>query len=309
MAHQKVLVTLIICIGIIASVFVISKTGNFETKSVKSENTDTSKQNIDLLATIDKSADADTDKDGLKDWEESLIGTNPQNKDTDGDGATDGDEVASNRDPRKKGPNDKNIAQNIVVEASTVDETLTERVSRDFFSRYLIAKQQNKNITPEEASIIAQQVVANIPGTIETKVYGTKDVTITSDNSEQSRLAYAKQMSGVLVNNSPQFTENSLEIVGRIIQNPTESDKKKLATILASYKTILSKTLTVAVPSTVVPEHLVYINTLSSIYSNLAEIEQMTNDPIRGYVAYSQYSSFLIKISIAFENLKKASGV
>lgn len=306
MAHQKVLVTLIICIGLVGSIFVISKTGNSQTKAKK---TDTPKENVDLLATIDKTSDADTDGDGLKDWEESLIGTNPQLKDTDADGTSDGDEVASNRDPRKKGPNDKNVAQNIVAETNLTDETLTERVSRDFFSRYLIAKQQNKDITPEEASLIAQQVVANIPAVIETKEYGIKDITITPDNSEQSRLAYAKQMSDVLVNNSPQFTETSLEIVGRLIQNPTESDKKKLATILASYKTILSKTLTLAVPSTVVPEHLVYINTLSSIYSNLAEIEQLTNDPIRGYVAYSHYSSFLIKISIAFENLKKASGV
>ncbi len=306
MTHQKVLVTLIICIGIIGSVFVISKTGNSQTKT---ENTDITKENVDLLATIDKTSDADTDKDGLKDWEESLIGTNPNLKDTDADGTGDGDEVTQNRDPRKKGPNDKNVAQNIVADVNINDETLTERVSRDFFSRYLIAKQQNKDITPEEASLIAQQVVANIPGTIEAKVYGTKDITVTTDDSEQNRLAYAKKISDILVNNSPQFSENSLEIVGRIIQNPTGSDKKKLVTILASYKTILAKTLSVPVPTRVVPEHLVYINTLSSIYSNLAEIEQLTNDPIRGYVAYSHYSSFLIKISIAFENLKKASGV
>jgi hypothetical protein len=306
MTHQKVLVTLIICIGIICSVFVISRTGNSQTNTEKDAST---QQNIDLLATIDKTSDADTDEDGLKDWEESLIGTNPQSKDTDADGTTDGDEVTQNRDPRKKGPNDKTVAQNIVVEASITDETLTDRVSRDFFSRYLIAKQQNKDITPEEASLIAQQVVANIPAFIETKVYGTKDISITSNDSEQTRLTYAKQISDILVNNSPQFTENSLEIVGRIIQNPIESDRKKLATILASYKTILSKTLAIPVPSRVVPEHLVYINALSSIYSNLAEIEQLSNDPIRGYVAYSHYSNFLIKISIAFENLKKASGV
>ncbi len=306
MTHQKVLVTLILCAGLITSVFLISKTEKSNEKSVKNDST---QQNINLLATIDKKADSDTDGDGLKDWEESLINTNPQLKDTDDDGTSDGDEVVQNRDPRKKAPNDKNITQNTITESTLTDETLTERVSRDFFSRYLIAKQQNIDITPEEASVIAQQVVANIPGTIEVKAYGIKDIVITPNNSEQSRLAYAKQMSDILVNNSPQFTENSLEIVGRIIQNPTENDKKKLATILASYKTILSKTLAIAVPSTVVPEHLVYINTLSSIYSNLAEIEQMTVDPIKGYVAYSHYSNFLIKISIAFENLKKASGV
>ncbi len=302
MNHSKVLVTFIICIGIITSVFIISKVGDSSKKEV-------TKQNQDLVGMVDKTPEADTDGDGLKDWEESLIGTNPQTRDTDNDGTSDGDEVSVGRDPKKAGPNDKDTPQNIVVEANVTNETLTERVSRDFFSRYLIAKQQNKNISPEEASLIAQQVVANIPSTIDAKVYGTKDINISKEDSEQSRLSYAKQMSDILINNSPKFTENSLEVIGRIIKNPTESDRKKLATILASYKTILSKTLLIQVPNRVVPEHLVYINTLSSIYSNLAEIDQLNNDPIRGYVAYSHYSNFLIKISIAFENLKKASGV
>ncbi len=35
----------------------------------------------------------DTDSDGLKDWEEIVLKTNPDKPDTDGDGASDGDET------------------------------------------------------------------------------------------------------------------------------------------------------------------------------------------------------------------------
>jgi hypothetical protein len=63
-------------------------------------NTDEIKQKLATLS-------VDSDNDGLKDWEEPLYKTDPQNPDTDGDGTNDGDEIKQNRDPLKKGPNDK----------------------------------------------------------------------------------------------------------------------------------------------------------------------------------------------------------
>lgn len=49
----------------------------------------------------------DQDGDGLKDWQENLIGTNPQSNDTDGDGYSDARELRNCYDP--KTPNTKNI--------------------------------------------------------------------------------------------------------------------------------------------------------------------------------------------------------
>jgi hypothetical protein len=63
-------------------------------------NTDEIKQKLATLS-------VDSDNDGLKDWEEPLYKTDPQNPDTDGDNTNDGDEIKQNRDPLKKGPNDK----------------------------------------------------------------------------------------------------------------------------------------------------------------------------------------------------------
>ena len=49
----------------------------------------------------------DTDKDGLPDWQEALLGTDLKKSDTDSDGSPDGEEVRLNRDPLKAGPDDK----------------------------------------------------------------------------------------------------------------------------------------------------------------------------------------------------------
>ena len=45
------------------------------------------------------SSDTDTDADGLNDWEEGDLGTDPFSRDTDRDGIEDGDEIAQESDP------------------------------------------------------------------------------------------------------------------------------------------------------------------------------------------------------------------
>lgn len=56
----------------------------------------------------------DSDGDSLKDWEETLRGTNFQNPDSDGDGTSDGDEIMRGRNPLVAGPDD------VVKEKTTV---------------------------------------------------------------------------------------------------------------------------------------------------------------------------------------------
>lgn len=51
-------------------------------------------------------AEKDTDGDGMKDWEEVIIRTDPNNPDTDGDGVPDGKETQQKRSPVKAGPDD-----------------------------------------------------------------------------------------------------------------------------------------------------------------------------------------------------------
>lgn len=302
MAHSKVLVTLIICIGIISAFVIVSRTRQEKVLPAQ-------EKNQDIIAITDTTADSDTDNDGLKDWEESLIGSDPQNPDTDNDGTSDGDEVAVGRNPIKKGPDDKSESQNLIIATTTPNETITDRVARDFFARYLLAKQQNTNITPEEAARIAGQVVVSVPSTMQAKEYDVKDINITTDDSESTRLAYARQMSDILIQNYPNINENQLEIVASMIKNPTTESREKFSTIMGSYQTIISQTLSLTVPKRVGPQHLVYLNTLSSVYSTLVNIQHIDNDPIQGYVAFSNYSTYLMQLSVAFQNLKKASGV
>ncbi|MHB1316596.1 MAG: hypothetical protein ACYCZW_01930 [Minisyncoccota bacterium] len=299
MKHSKVLVTLIICIGIITSVFVISKNNTNNTGVIEK------KQNQDLLSTVDTSPSVDTDGDGLHDWEETLIGTDPKNPDTDGDGTSDGDEIKQNRDPRKTGPDDKNIIQNITQNKTDIytENTLTEQVSKDFFNRYILAKQQNKNLTQQEAFSIAQSVIDNlsIPSTV--VVYTTKNLIITQDISLSSKKTYAQNLSNAVNKNSPKNSESELIIFTRALQSQKESDLLKLDYIIKGYKGLIQDTLKIPVPQTGVADHLIYLNTLSAIYDDITYMRLIISDPIKAYAGFSNYQKDALRLGIAFENI------
>lgn len=298
MAHQKVLVTLIICIGVITSVFLIS---NIHTPSNTSP-----KKRVDVLAHIDKTADSDTDGDGLKDWEESLIGTNPQNKDTDGDGTSDGDEVAQGRDPRKAGPNDKaNTEQTTLTSTAPGEEnTLTDQVSKNFFAQYLLAKKGGQEITPEIAVQIAESVMQNVPMESTAKQYGVKDIVIVPD-SEQANTTYVTKFIAILKKYPPPSKENELEIVLKALDTQKETDLKKLDPIISGYKNILTETLTLKVPKSLAPDHMIYLNALSSVHTDIIEMRQIFDDPMRAYIGYAHYQRNALTLKVGFEAIQK----
>ncbi len=300
MAHQKVLVTLIICIGVITSVFLISK---IQTTSKNS----TAKKTADILSMIDKSSTGDTDKDDLKDWEEGLIGTNPTNVDTDGDGTTDGEEVKQGRDPKKVGPNDKastEISPLVINSVENEDNTLTAQVSRNFFGQYLLAKKGGQEVTPETALEIAELVMQNIPVESNAKQYQLKDITIVPKTLE-SQTFYIETFIRVLKANPPKSKENELQIVMKAVESQNPADIKKLDPIIQAYKNILTEILKIPVPKDLVPEHMIYLNALSSVYTDLSEMRLVLEDPMRGYIGYAHFQKDALMLKIGFEGIQK----
>jgi hypothetical protein len=298
MAHSKVLVTLIICIGIISSFVIVSK-------RLPSQTSNTQK-NQNILAINDNTANSDTDNDGLKDWEEGLIGTDPQNPDTDNDQTTDGDEVSQGRDPRKSGPNDKNTARSTegVAKIGTESEIgLTEQVAKDFFSRYIAAKQQNKDLTQDEAALIAQSVIQNVAVPVTMRVYTIKDLRITKDISLISKDTYQQSLTNALSKNSPKNIENELVIFARALTSQKESDLLPMDLIIQGYKGIITDTLKATVPTTLVADHLLYLNALSAIYDDLTYMRLILSDPIKAYAGFSNYQRDALKLKVTLENL------
>jgi hypothetical protein len=93
---KKIVLIFVACAAAVGGVFF----------AVRSSENPASNQDVlkqAALDVIESSANdtVDSDNDGLKDWEETLWGTDPHKADTDGDGTPDGQEVKDGRNPLK----------------------------------------------------------------------------------------------------------------------------------------------------------------------------------------------------------------
>lgn len=298
MNHSKVLVTFIVCAGLVSSLFIFTRQRSSEVSPLTTS--------LNTAQNTEKKPDVDSDTDGLKDWEEVLVGTDPQNPDTDSDGTSDGDEVAQGRDPKRAGPNDKVTVENLIAPQTVTveDRTLTEQVAQDFFGKYILAKQQNIPVDKNTALQIADSVVQNTPTTVNYTLYKPADIKTSSDIRVRAKEEYASKLSSIINKNSPKNTSNELTIIATALESQQEYDLLKLDLIIAGYKGIIQDTLKITVPKDALFDHIVYLNALSRIYTDISEMRDILNDPVKGYAAFSRYKENALILKVAFDNME-----
>ena len=95
--NKKILFLIVFILLIFAGWFYFSDYKNKQTQYIAEQ------EKSPLVVALDTTSklDADSDSDGLKDWEELLWKTDPSKTDTDGDGTNDNEEISLNRNPLK----------------------------------------------------------------------------------------------------------------------------------------------------------------------------------------------------------------
>ena len=166
------------------------------------------KDNNALSVVMDKTSqyDADTDADGLKDWEEALWKTDPKKADTDGDGTSDNEEISIGRDPLKAGPNDKiSDKEDLVAQekalADSKQNTMTAVYARKFMNEYLMLKTQKGDLTEEDKQNLVVKTMNDIKPPKLVDKYKLSDLRISDDISKESINTYAMGMKFVFVDN------------------------------------------------------------------------------------------------------------
>lgn len=124
---------------------------------------------------------ADSDSDGLQDWEEKLWKTDPNNPDSDKDGANDGDEIAQNRNPLKKGPND--TLQTVSNQNVALPKPNTSAINNNATVNQQTILQPTEQIEQPPGAQSVQQTVN--PEQTALKTYGNK--------AGEALLRYAKE--------------------------------------------------------------------------------------------------------------------
>ena len=190
-------------------------------------------------------ANKDSDNDKLKDWEETLWKTDPNNPNTDGDGTPDGQEVKGGRNPTIPGPNDSLAdhplqPKNTEPSQSTLSET--DQFARSVFSKYMTLKQGGVPMDANNQAGLVKNILQNQSIDVNANIYSKKDLLLNTD-SGLSIKQYANDMAHILMTYSIGSKDPAM-IAQDSMQHNNPDEIQEIDPLIKSYSDILAYSLT-----------------------------------------------------------------
>ncbi len=299
----KNLAFVVIALIVIGAVFAFAEYNN---KSSKNLVYDSSAAVYEKTESIDPELkDRDTDGDGLKDWEEILLGTNIKNKDTDGDGTSDGAEVKAGRNPLIKAPNDKiDASSSSKTETQKEKLTSTDILARDFFAKYMELKQVGLSEDKQSQEEMISQVLKGGLVIEKPKDYTFSSIKIITDNSKEASKKYGNDTGVIFQRYIIKDSRGEMVIEKDALDKEDFTILKELDPIIISYKNMLSALLKTNVPEKMSSIHLDIINSLNGLIFADESLKKLELDPVSGVQGTANYLESTKKLNMAFNNLK-----
>ncbi len=237
---------------------------------------------------------ADSDRDGLKDWEEELWRTAPDKPDTDADGTNDAEEIKNGRNPLIAGPEDKldaaTAATKVNPDAKTTT-TDTERLAREIFGTYLSTRQEGLPLSQNEIANIIDTVSASVPEE-SPKIFTATDVKTFADENSAALRAYGNALGSVLKKPWP-ARENEIAVFERAIQdeNPETArlDLANLTPISLAYGNMGKDIARIQAPAGALASHLRAANATMEIGESVRGMSSALDDPIKAVSSVARY--------------------
>lgn len=255
----------------------------------------------------------DSDNDGLLDWEEKLYGTDPKNPDTDGDGYLDGEEINSSHNPLKPAPGDEltNFAEFFLEQ-----ENLTENLAQSLIDRGLLNLDLNQgskdteglvNLKDESLTDFLDTAILNLDNLLSAEIKD-EELNIAKSDNKETKEQYLQTIKTILSKN---FSSEGINLI-EIVENPDNSQIKKIKKIVENYEKAISQIKELPVPTSLKDLHkeeLSLLITSKKFFDSLSQIEE---DPLKAYLAMLQFSQLYdrsIKLGEEFDNLIKNEGL
>lgn len=249
--------------------FVFAEYRNKQAKNIY--NSENSKQALSLSAVseIDSTAkDIDNDGDGSKDWEEILVGSNPN-------------------DPQSKPSNIKaSVTADITKTAPEKLEPI-DLVSRDFFARYMELRQLGG--ANDKAS--QEELVARTTGNIvlsEPAKYKIDEIIVSPNSDALSIKSYAQEVSLIFKNYSINSRNEAL-IAKESVDAEDPEKLKEIDPIIKSYKNIINALIKVSTPQSVATLHIDLLNSMNSALFVAQSFRDSEADALKGIQGVAYY--------------------
>ena len=260
-------------------------------------------------STLRAEAEKDSDKDGLKDWEETLWKTDAANPDSDGDGTEDGEEVRTKRNPTKPGPDDeyKSIEESplkdVVAEITAEQNlTLTDIFTRDFLTGYFALKNTN-NYTPETRDRFLKTLVGNAVN-VTSREDTIKDLTLVQKSDKNTLRIYGNALGEVAVKYRHLAEGKELSIVDDAVKQESREKLAELEPILADYEAFINTYRALPVPLVAYEVHLALLNVNALTRDALVKMSRLFDDPIGGAAGVKEYRKAAQDGAVVVRDLK-----
>lgn len=270
---KKVFALILISISLVTSAFIFAEHRN---KTASAPIYTAQEQTTNLIAgTIDTYKDSDGD--GLKDWEETLWGTDPK--------------VADAEKLQKE--------KAVVVKKEETPLTATDKLARSFFSQYMNLKEvglQNDKDTQENlAKTLADAAEsAELP-----KLYTTSNIKTSTTISVRD---YGNNFGSIFKENSAGTNEAAILRDALTLESKTKL--RELDPILANYKRLRTGLLNMQVPPQAAAAHIDFLNALNKLIFIIELFQKAFTDPIASVQGLALYPEVYEEVIFSLAKVK-----
>ncbi|OIO30320.1 hypothetical protein AUJ77_03415 [Candidatus Nomurabacteria bacterium CG1_02_43_90] len=193
---------------------------------------------------------------------------------------------------------------------SAVATTTTDLIARELLVNYAVLQQSTGTTTlsDADAQALAQVVVQKIvlPKGVQ---YSTKNLTISSDNTDSAFSTYAKNVGETIQTFSSSQRINELAVVAEALSTKDSATLQKLSSSINDYRALEKKLLAISAPSAVAPLHLRLVQNYANIEASIVGMKNIVSDPVVGLASLDQYNkemTALDSLAVEYRNYSPA---
>lgn len=240
-----------------------------------------------VLLTSLEVLERDTDGDGLKDWEEELIGTDPTLRDTDGDGRDDKTQAGGAIATREEATQSY---QEIVTTQKNTGGNLTENIAQNFFASYVNSNKETPLALRQDDIVgdLLDDLGENTPLTS----YTQEELTIATDDLLPTK-AYANELATTILRYPRKTIDEVVTLLQEIIDGNNEVAINQLEEQASLYQHLASDMIDISVPPALVSTHLDLANSYHKTGDAIFRMSRVRSDSIRAITNLGYYQDGL----------------
>lgn len=270
--------------GILLLVVLIALIGAIANKKIRyTQNRNSAGQVVVVSDAIEK----DTDGDGLRDWEETLWGLDPNNPDTDGDGETDGEKI-------------RKIQETLLAnQDSEANKTYTDSVAKEIVTLVATLNAQT-GFENKDETILVDELSNFLKASPQKKIYTIED--IQAGNSKPEDIKKYKDTLGAIIAKY-QFTTEEMVYFKNFEQQSDEHDAAMYIGISKKAENTVKAIEKITVPKTLIVKHLTVLNGFEKMKEIADNINMYETDPLIALVAGVEAEPITIKIATTLQEI------